>query len=71
MNHYLKDLAERVTATFLATLSGLALAAQPFDILSFDWGTSLTVSASAAVLSLLKGVVARMTGPTDGAGLGT
>lgn len=71
MSEYVKDLFERVLATFLATLAGLALAAQPFDILDFDWRTSLTVSASAAVLSLLKGVVARSTGPTDGAGLGT
>lgn len=71
MTQYVKDLFERVVSTFLATLSGLALAAQPFDLLSFDWRTSLTVSASAAVLSLLKGVAARATGPTDGAGLGT
>lgn len=71
MSEYVKDLFERVISTFLATLSGLALAAQPFDILSFDWPTALTVSASAALLSLLKGVVARGTGPTDGAGLGT
>lgn len=71
MTQYLKDLFERVMATFLATLAGLALAAQPFDLLTFDWKTSLVVSASAAFLSLLKGIVARATGPTDGAGLGT
>ena len=70
MTQYVKDLFERVAMTFLATLLAFA-GAGPLDILSFDWPTALTVSASAAFLSLLKGVLARSTGPTDGAGLGT
>lgn len=70
MNAYLRDLLERVTSTFAATL-GAVWAAGPLNILESDWKTALSVSASAALLSLLKGVVARGTGPTDGAGLGT
>ena len=71
MNKYLKDLGERVSMTFIATLAGVAVAAQPFNVLTFGWGAALTVAGSAAVLSLLKGLAARGTGPTDGAGLGT
>lgn len=70
MSEYVKDLFERVISTFLATLLAF-VSAGPLDVLSFDWPTALTVSASAALLSLLKGVLARTTGPTDGAGLGT
>jgi len=69
--HFLRDLAERTAMTFFATLAALALAAQPFNVLTFAWGPALTVSLSAAVLTLLKGLVAQHTGPTDGAGLGT
>ena len=71
MTQYVKDLFERVLMTFAQTLAGLALADQPFNLLSFDWNTALAVSASASLLALLKGVLARSTGPTDGAGLGT
>jgi len=68
---FLIDLGERVVATFAASLLAIALAAQPFNVLEFDWGSALTVSVSAAFLTLLKGLVAQHTGPTDGAGLGT
>lgn len=71
MSTFIKDLAERVASAFAGSLAALALAAQPFDVLTFDWSTALTVSGSAAVLTLLKGLAARFTGPTDGAGLGT
>jgi len=68
---YLKDLSERVVMTFLATVAALAVAAEPFNVITFEWGAALTVAGSAAVLSLLKGLAARGTGPSDGAGLGT
>lgn len=69
MNQYLKDLAERVVGVFVTTLVGLALAAQPFDVLTFAWGPALTVSGSAAVLALLVGLAARFKGDPDSAGL--
>ncbi|MEU7010354.1 holin [Streptomyces sp. NPDC046332] len=69
MSQYLKDLAERVLGVFLTTLAGLALAAEPFNLLTFDWGTALGASGSAAVLALVVGLAARFKGDPDSAGL--
>ncbi|TXS16350.1 hypothetical protein EAO70_13000 [Streptomyces sp. adm13(2018)] len=65
MRTYLLDLAYSVGGAFALTLAGLAAAAEPFDLLAFDWGTSLTVSGSAATLALLHGVAARFQGDKD------
>ena len=69
MGLYLKRLAVKVGGVFAAALLALAAAAQPFNILDFDWGTSLAVSASAAFLALLDGIVGRFTGDTDDPGV--
>ena len=65
MSLYLKRLAVKVVGVFLASLSALALAARPFDVLTFDWPTALTVSGSAAVLALLEGLAGRFTGDPE------
>jgi hypothetical protein len=62
---YLFDLAYTVGGAFVLTLAALAAAAEPFDVLTFDWGTSLTVAGSAAVLTLLHGLAARFQGDKD------
>lgn len=66
---YLKSLAEQVLKVFLTTLAALAVAGQPFDVLTFAWGDALTVSGSAAVLALLVGLAAKGTGDPDSANL--
>jgi hypothetical protein len=62
MKTYLYDLAYTVFGAFVLTLAALAAAAEPFDVLTFDWGTALTVAGSAATLTLLHGVAARFQG---------
>lgn len=62
---YLRRLAFKVIGVFLAALLAMAAAAQPFSVLSFDWGTALTVAGSAAVLALLEGLAGRFTGDTE------
>lgn len=66
---FLKRLALKVIGVFVTTLAALAAAAQPFDVLSFDWKVSLTVSASAAVLALLEGLAGAFTGDTEQPGI--
>lgn len=68
MSKYFKDLLQRVGISFASTLAGLALAAQPFNVLTFDWASSLVASASAAILVLLAGVAAKTSGDPDSAG---
>ena len=65
MSTYLRQLTYKVLGVFLASLLALAAAAQPFNVLDFDWGTSLTVSGSAAVLALLEGLAGRFTGDRE------
>lgn len=65
MKTYLADLAYTVGGAFALTLAGLATAAEPFDLLTFDWSTNLTVSGSAATLALLHGIAARFQGDPD------
>ena len=62
---YLTDLAYSVTGAFSATLAAQAVAAEPFNLVTFDWPTALTVSGSTAVLTLLHGVAARFQGDPD------
>lgn len=70
MSPYLKDLLERSTSSF-AGAAVAVLGAGQVNILDADWRAALGVGAGAAVMSLLKGLAARSTGPSDGAGLGT
>ena len=65
MTKYLTDLLYQVAGAFSVTLTGLAVAAEPFDVLAFDWGTALTASGSAATLALLHGLAARFQGDKD------
>lgn len=69
MGTYARQLAFKVVGTGVASLAALAVAAQPFNVLEFDWGTSLTVSGSAAVLALLEGLAGRFTGDRDQASI--
>lgn len=68
MTTYAKDLAQRVLIVFLTSLGGMMAAAQPFDVLTFGWLRALTVSGSAAVLALVLGLLAKLTGTSDSAG---
>ena len=68
MRTYLLDLAQRVLAAFLLTLAGLATAAEPFDMLAFQWGTALATAGSAAVLTLIVGLAARFSRDKNSAG---
>lgn len=65
MTVYLKRLAAKVGGTFVATLTGLAVADGTFNALTFDWKTGVTVAGSAAVLALLQGLTARFVGDED------
>lgn len=67
---YWRDLSERVLASF----AGGVLATLPvgaFNVVDIPWTASLGIGAGAAVVSLLKGVVAKWTGDPNSAGLGT
>ena len=68
MSAYLKDLAERVlatsAATFLAYVGGDML-----DVLHFDWGAALSVTAGAAILTFAKALAVRPIGNPDTGGV--
>jgi len=55
---FLRDAAERVVVTFAEALLALLLVAPHTPLLAFDWPSALGLSATAAVISLLKAVVA-------------
>lgn len=65
MTLFLKRLAYKVVGVFVATLAAMAAAAQPFNVLTFNWGSALTVAGSLAVLALLEGLAGRFTGDAD------
>lgn len=65
MSLYLKRLAFKVLGVFLAGVAAMAAAAQPFNVLTFDWTATLTVAGSASVLALLDGLAGRFTGEPD------
>lgn len=67
---YFKDLAQRVLTVFVLSLGGLMASATPFDVRTFAWDQALTASASAAVLALVLGLGAKLTGSPDSAGIG-
>jgi hypothetical protein len=54
-----KALAERVITAFCVSLiSVLFVGAEVLDITKIQWGQALSIAAGAALLSLLKGIVA-------------
>ncbi len=57
-NLAVKDVSERVVSTFLQVLLGLVTTDVVFNALAFDWVTALTVAGSAAVVALIKNLVA-------------
>lgn len=59
---YLKDLAERVLASFVAGAVAAALAAGPLGLLHATAWQSVAVGGLTAVVSLLKGIAARAVG---------
>lgn len=65
MSVYLRALALKTLGTGIASFTALALAARPFDVLTFDWSTNLTVAGSAAVLALLEGLAGRFAGDPE------
>ena len=68
MGLYLKRLAVKVGGVFAGALAAAAAAAQPFNVLAFDWGASLTSAGRLAILALLEGVAGRFTGDKDDPG---
>lgn len=68
MKKYWRDLAERVLASFAGgVLSVFGVGA--LDVLHADWPTALSVGAGAAVISILKGWVAKGISNHDSASL--
>lgn len=65
MTVFLKRLAFKVFGVFVASLLAVMAAAQPFNLLTFDWTVALTVAASAAVLALVEGLAGRFTGDQE------
>lgn len=62
---YLKDLGARVGGVFVAALLSALTAGteQAFDVTTVNWPEALSVAAGAAVLSLLKGLAAKLRKP--------
>ncbi|MGY0067730.1 hypothetical protein ACWZEH_13060 [Streptomyces sp. QTS137] len=64
---YAVDLIERVLWTFLGAASAVALAAGPADMLSASFWESVAVAGIAAVVTLVKGLLARVVGARNSA----
>lgn len=68
MNTYIKDLVERVVASFAGGfLSVIGLDA--VNVMNLDWKAALGVGAGAALVSLLKGFAAKAVGDPGSASL--
>ena len=63
---FLKDLAERVVATFLATLIPV-VTANATDLIHVDWRAQLLLVGGPTALTLLKGLLAKLTGDPESA----
>ncbi|MDT0306138.1 hypothetical protein RM780_04065 [Streptomyces sp. DSM 44917] len=66
---YARDLAERVVFTFLATAAGLFVAAEPADMFEVGFWQGVGTASFAAVVSLVKGLIARFRGDRNSASL--
>jgi hypothetical protein len=64
---YGKDLAERVVWTFLAASAAVAIAAGPADVLHAGFWQTVGTAGVAAVVSLVKGLAARVVGVKNSA----
>ncbi|MFF7553559.1 hypothetical protein ACFZA9_11815 [Streptomyces olivaceus] len=64
---YAVDLIERIIWTFLGAAGAVALAAGPADMLSVSFWEGVGTAGLAAVVTLVKGVAARLIGPRNSA----
>lgn len=64
---YARDLVERVIWTFLGAAVAVALAAGPGDMLSASFWETVGTAGLAAVVTLVKGLAARLIGPKNSA----
>lgn len=64
---YAADLIERVLWTFLGAAGAVALAAGPADMLSVSFWQGVGTAGIAAVVTLLKGLAARVVGQKNSA----
>jgi hypothetical protein len=64
---YARDLAERVVWTFLAASAAVAIAAGPADVLHANFWQTVGTAGVAAVVSLVKGLAARLVGVKNSA----
>jgi hypothetical protein len=64
---YAKDLAERVIWTFLGGTAAVVVAAGPADMLHASFWKAAGVGGLAAVVSLVKGLAARVVGAKNSA----
>ncbi|RSN64046.1 hypothetical protein DMH12_04555 [Streptomyces sp. WAC 04229] len=64
---YAVDLIERIIWTFLGASTTVALAAGPADMLSASFWESVAIGGGAAVVTLVKGVLARLVGTKNSA----
>lgn len=62
LKSYLAELAALVGGTFAGSLATAVVAAEPFDVWTYDWPTSVKIAASLAVVALAKGLVGRFRG---------
>jgi hypothetical protein len=65
---FLKDLFERVGSTFLVALIAV-VTANVTDLVHVDWRAQLVLIGGPAVLSLLKGLLAKLSGDPNSASL--
>jgi hypothetical protein len=59
MSQYIKDLLERIVATFVVAFLGAALVAAPDGGVSIDASQAALLAGVAAVGSLIKGIAAK------------
>lgn len=64
---YARDLIERIIWTFLGAAAAVALAAGPADMLSVSFWQGAGTAGLAAVVTLVKGLAARLIGPKNSA----
>ena len=64
---YARDLAERVVFTFLAAEAAIATAAGPADMLHAGFWQAMGTGGLAAVVTLVKGIAARVIGSKNSA----
>lgn len=69
MTPYLKDLLERIVRTFIVTFLGVALAAAPDGGISLELAQQAALAGTAAVGTLVLGILSKPVGNTNSAGV--